>query len=146
MVFVTAGYPDRTRMAIRLDGRGDVTKTHVAWSSRRQVTYVPSPVYHAGHVYSVIDEGMVCCFDAKTGQSKWEHRLGGRFRASLVLAAGRIYATNDKGLTTVFAANPQQFQALASNDLGEFCYATPAVSNGGIFLRAGENLYCVAEN
>jgi outer membrane protein assembly factor BamB len=146
MVFATAGYPDRTRMAIRVDGRGDVTKTHVAWSSRRQVTYVPSPVYHAGHLYSVIDEGMVCCFDAKTGQSKWEHRLGGRFRASLVLAGGRIYATNDKGLTTVFAPNPQQFHALASNDLGNFCYATPAISNGRMFLRAGQNLYCVAEN
>jgi outer membrane protein assembly factor BamB len=146
MVFATAGYPDRTRMAIRVDGRGDVTKTHVAWSSRRQVTYVPSPVYHAGHLYSVIDEGMVCCFDAKTGQSKWEYRLGGRFRASLVLAAGRIYATNDKGLTTIFVPNPQQFQALASNDLGNFCYATPAISNGRIFLRAGENLYSIAEN
>ncbi len=146
MVFATAGYPDRTRMAIRVNGRGDITKTHVAWSSRRQVTYVPSPVYDAGHVYSVIDEGMVCCFDAKTGQSKWEHRLGGRFRASLILAAGQIYATNDKGVTTVFAPNPQQFHARASNDLGNPCYATPAISNGRIFLRAGENLYCIAEN
>jgi len=143
MVFAAAGYPDRTRVAIRVNGRGDVTKSHVAWSLRRQVTYVPSPVYHQGHVYSVIDEGMVCCFDAKTGQSKWEHRLGGRFRSSLVLAGGRIYATNDKGLSTVFEPNPEQFRALASNDLGEFCYATPAISNGRLFVRTGESLYCV---
>jgi outer membrane protein assembly factor BamB len=146
MVFATAGYPDRTRMAVRVNGRGDVTKTHVAWSLRRQVAYVPSPVFHGGHVYSIIDEGMVCCFDAKTGQSKWEHRLGGRFRSSLVLAGDRIYATNDKGLTTVFEANPGEFRALGSNDLGEFCYATPAISNGRMFLRTGSNLFCVGEN
>ncbi len=145
MVFATAGYPDRTRMAIRVNGRGDVTKSHVAWSLRRQVTYVPSPVYHQGHLYSVIDEGMLCCFNAKTGQSTWEHRLGGRFRSSLVLAAGRIYATNDKGQTTVFEANPQQFRPLASNNLSDSCYATPAISNGQIFMRTGENLYCIAE-
>jgi outer membrane protein assembly factor BamB len=146
MVFATAGYPDRTRMAVRVDGRGDVTKSHIAWSHRRQVTYVPSPVYHKGHVYSVIDEGMVCCFDGKTGQSKWEHRLGGRFRSSLLLVGGRVYAMNDKGLTTVFEANPQEFRAVASNDLGEFCYATPAISNGRIFVRTGANLFCVGEN
>jgi len=146
MVFAAAGYPDRTRMAIRVNGRGDVTRSHVAWSLRRQVTYVPSPVYYNGHVYSVIDEGMVCCFDAKTGQSKWEHRLGGRFRSSLVLVGDRIYAINDKGLTTVFEASPQQFRALASNDLGDFCYATPAISNGRMFVRAGPNLFCIAQN
>jgi hypothetical protein len=146
MVFAAAGYPDRTRMAVRVNGRGDVTKTHIAWSHRRQVTYVPSPVYHNGHVYSVIDEGMLCCFDTKTGQSKWENRLGGRFRSSLLLAGDRIYATSDKGLTTVFEANPRQFRALASNDLGEFCYATPAISNGRMFLRTGSNLFCLAQN
>lgn len=143
LVFATAGYPDRTRMAIRVNGRGNVTKTHVAWSLRRQVTYVPSPVYHQGHLYSVIDEGMLCCFDARTGQSKWEHRLGGRFRSSLVLAAGRIYATNDKGVTTVFEANPHQFRSLASNSLDELCYATPAISNGRFFVRTGESLFCI---
>ena len=146
MVFATAGYPDRTRMAVRVNGRGDVTKSHVAWSLRRQVTYVPSPVYHNGHLYSVIDEGMLCSFNAKTGQSTWEHRLGGRFRSSLVLAGGRIYATNDKGQTTVFETNPQQFRQLASNNLDGFCYATPAISNGRIFVRTGENVFCIAEN
>jgi outer membrane protein assembly factor BamB len=144
-VFVTAGYPNRTRMAVRVDGRGDVTRSHIAWSSRRQVTYVPSPVYHQGHVYSVIDEGMMCCFDAKTGESTWEHRLGGRFRSSLVLAAGRIYATNDKGLTTVFEANPKEFRAIASNDVKQFCYATPALSNDRIFLRTGNEMWCIEQ-
>jgi outer membrane protein assembly factor BamB len=145
MVFATAGYPNRTRMAVRVDGRGDVTKTHVAWSLRRQVTYVPSPVHYDGHLYSVIDEGMLCCFNANTGQSTREQRLGGRFRSSLVLAAGRIYATNDKGQTTVFEPNPQQLHALATNNLDEFCYATPAISNGRMFVRTGKGLYCIGE-
>ena len=143
LLFTTAGYPDRTRMAIRTDGSGDVTNTHIAWSSIRQVTYVPSPVYDRGHIYSVIDEGMLVCFDAKTGESKWDQRLGGRFRSSLLLANGLIYATNDKGLTTVFRASPESFQQVAANDLAEFCYATPALSNGRLYLRTEGNLYCI---
>jgi outer membrane protein assembly factor BamB len=143
LLFTAAGYPDRTRMAIRTDGSGDVTDSHVAWSSRRQVTYVPSPVYDRGHIYSIIDEGMLVCFEAKTGESKWDKRLGGRFRSSLVLANGLIYAVNDKGLTTIFRASPESYQEVAANDLGEFCYATPAISNGRLYLRTDGNLYCI---
>lgn len=142
MVFASAGYPSRTRMAVRIDGRGDVTGSHVAWSIRRQVTYVPSPVFHEGHLYTVEDAGLLFCFDARTGEAKWEHRLGGRTRSSLVLAEGRIYSTNEKGVTTVFAADPTAFRPLATNDLGEFCYTTPAISGGRLFLRSGENLWC----
>lgn len=143
LVFATAGYPAKTRMAIRVDGSGDVTKTGVAWKTQRQVTYVPSPVYHDKHLYMVADDGLLYCFDAKTGQAKWEERLGGRHRTSLIYADGKIYATNDKGKTTVFKASPAAFEKVAENDLGEFCYATPAISEGRIYLRTGENLYCL---
>ena len=146
LLFVTSGYPNRTRMAIRVDGSGDVTGSHIGWKMQRQVTYVPSPVYHDGHFYSVIDEGMMLCFDAKTGESKWDHRLGGRFRSSLLLVGGLIYATNDKGLTTIFRASPDGFQQVASNDLKELCYATHALSNGRLYIRAGDNLYCIGES
>lgn len=142
LVFTTAGYPTRTRMAIKVDGSGDVTGSHVAWKEHRQVTYVPSPVYHSGHLYTVVDEGMLFCFESNTGKVVWDHRLGGRFRSSLVLGNGNIYATNDKGLTTVFAADPKAFRQLASNDLQEFCYATPAISNGRLYLRTAERLWC----
>lgn len=143
LVFAAAGYPDRTRMAVRVDGSGDVTDTHVAWKSRRQVTYVPSPVYHNGHFYSVLDEGMLCCFNAKTGEMVWDHRLGGRFRASLVLADEHGYATNDKGVTTVFRATPRGFESVSVNDLKEFCYSTPAIADGRLYLRTGKNLLCI---
>ncbi len=144
LLFASAGYPNRTRMAVRVDGNGDVTETHVAWKLHRQASYVPSPVYHAGHFYSILDDGMLFCFNAKTGDTVWEQRLGGRFRSSLVLAAGKIYATNDKGITTVFRATSQGFESVAVNDLGEFCYTTPAIAEGRIYLRTGKHLYCIA--
>ena len=143
LVFATAGYPTRTRMAVRVSGRGDVTQSHVAWSFRQQVSYVPSPIYHEGHLYTMLDDGMLFCFDAKTGQPVWDHRVGGHFRSSPVLANGHIYATNDRGMTTVFRADPKAFRRVASNDLKEFCYATPAVSNGRVFVRTGSHLYCI---
>lgn len=145
LVFASAGYPNRTRMAVRVDGNGDVTETHVAWKSHRQASYVPSPVYHAGHFYSVLDDGMLCCFNARSGDTVWEQRLEGRFRSSLVLAAANVYATNDKGVTTVFRATPQGFESVAVNNLGEFCYTTPAIAEERIYLRTGNNLYCIAQ-
>ncbi|HXG49518.1 MAG TPA: PQQ-binding-like beta-propeller repeat protein, partial [Methylomirabilota bacterium] len=135
MIFATAGYPTRTRMAVRASGVGDVTTTHIAWTHRRQVTYVPSPVFHDHHLYTVTDDGLLFCFAARTGEPVWEHRLGGRFRSSLVMADEHIYATDDNGATTVFEATPKAFRAVATNRLGEPCYATPAISGGCIFLR-----------
>jgi outer membrane protein assembly factor BamB len=146
LLFVTSGYPNRSRMAIRTDGSGDVSDSHVAWKMSRQATYVPSPIYHDGHFYSILDEGMMLCIDAKTGDTKWDHRLAGRFRSSLLLAGGLIYATNDKGLTTIFRASPDSFEQVAINDLNEFCYATHALSNGRLFIRTAENLYCIGES
>jgi len=143
MIFATAGYPARTRMAVRVSGRGDVTRTGVVWKSNRQVTYVPSPVYDRGYLYTVVDDGLLFCFDARTGEAKWEHRLGGRFRSSLILAGGIIYATDDKGKTTLVKASPAGFEQAGQNDLGEFVYTTPAISNQRLYLRTGENLYCI---
>ena len=145
LLFVTSGYPNRSRMAIRTDGSGDVTETKVAWKMSRQATYVPSPVYHNGHFYSILDEGMMLCFDAKDGEPKWSERLGGRYRASLLLADGLIYATNDKGVTTIFRASPEGFQQVARNELNEFSYASHALSNGRLFIRTDKNLYVIGK-
>jgi hypothetical protein len=143
VLFVSAGYPDRNRMGVRVDGNGDVSNTHVAWRSRRQVSYVPSPVYYDGHFYSILDEGILCCFNSKTGETVWDERLEGRVRSSLVLANGNGYSTNDKGVTTVFRATPIKFESVAVNDLKEFCYSTPAIANGRLYLRTGKHLFCI---
>lgn len=143
VVFVTSGYPNRSRMAIRVNGSGDVTETHVKWNLRRQATYVPSPVYHEGHVYTVMDEGMMTCINLESGEPVWQERLGGRYRSSLLLAEGNVYATNDEGVTTILEATPEGLKVLEKNELQEFCYTTPAISDGKIFIRTAEHLYCI---
>jgi outer membrane protein assembly factor BamB len=144
LVFANGGYPKRIRMAVKASGQGDVSKTHVAWSTLREVSYVPSPLYHDGHFYSVVDDGFIYCFDANTGKAVWDHRLGGRFRSSLVYADGNLYASNDAGLTTVFRATPAGFQQVASNALDELIYSTPAIADGRLFVRTAGHLYCIA--
>jgi outer membrane protein assembly factor BamB len=143
LLFASSGYPTRTRLAVRVDGRGEITGSHVAWRMQRQAPYVPSPVFHAGNLYSVDDGGMLYCFEAKTGEPRWERRLGGRTRSSLVLADGHLYSTNEKGVTFVVAVDPVAFRLVATNTLGEFCYTTPAISGGRLFLRTGKHLFCI---
>jgi outer membrane protein assembly factor BamB len=130
-------------MAVRIDGRGDVTSSHLVWSMQRQAPYVPSPVFPDGHLFSIVVGGVLYCFVAQTGEPRWDQRIGGRTRASLVLADGHIYATNEKGVTTVFAADPTGYRPVATNTVDEFCYATPAIAGGRIYLRTGKHLYCI---
>lgn len=143
LLFATGGYPDRTRLVVRTTGTGDVTKTHIVWKSKRAVSYVPSPVYHAGHVYSVLDNGVLHCFAADSGKTVWQHRLGGRYRASVLLVEGNLWLTDDKGKTTICRASPEKFEPVAVNRLNEFCYTTPAISDGRIYIRTKEHLYCI---
>ena len=144
VVFLNGGYPDRRSLAFRTDLAGDVTRTGLLWESRQGTTYVPSPVFHAGHFYAVADGGVATCWEARTGAVRWQQRLGGRFRASAVLAGGRVYATNEQGRTFVFKAEPGSYQELARNDLDEFVYATPAVAGGSVFVRTKSRLHAIA--
>ena len=116
-MFATGGFPEREILAIRADGTGDVTRTHVAWRTKKGVTYVPSPLYHAGRLYVVNDTGVATCFNARTGREVWSERLGGAFTSSLVLVGDLIYATNEAGKTYVFKAG-DKFEQVAANDLG----------------------------
>ncbi len=142
VVFATGGYPEKEVLAIRADGSGDVTKSHVAWRSRKVVAYVPSPIYHDGHLYVVSDGGVAGCFEAKTGKQLWQDRLQGAFTASPVLAGGLLYATSEAGKTFLFKAGPK-FEVVATNDLGERALATPAICGGQVFLRTDKHLYCL---
>jgi outer membrane protein assembly factor BamB len=143
-VFATGGFPEREILAIRADGSGDVTKTHIAWRTKKGVTYVPSPLYHAGRLYVVNDQGMATCFDAKRGREVWSERLGGAFTSSLVLAGDLIYATSEEGKTYVFKAS-DKFERVAVNDVGEGVLATPAAAGGRIYLRTAGSLYCIGQ-
>jgi outer membrane protein assembly factor BamB len=133
-------------LAVRAGGSGDVTKTHRLWhQAAKNPQRIGSAVVAGGLLYHVnAGPGTVQCLDPKTGEDRWGgRRLGSAFWASPVLADGRVYATDQSGDTYVFAADPQ-FKQLARNRLGEHTDASPAVSDGQVFLRTHKHLWCIA--
>jgi outer membrane protein assembly factor BamB len=145
VLLMTAGYPDHCVMAIDPSGGGNVTKTHVLWSKKNEGGYVPSPVAVGGKLFVVDDGGVASCWDVKTGRRYWKERLSGKgHHASAVAADGRVYLTSDEGVTYVLRASAE-FEVLARNPLGERVYASPAFSDGHIFIRGAAHLWCIAE-
>ncbi len=144
LVFVGTGYDRPWAYAIKVDGRGDVTDTHVAWKSARSAPNTPSMLLVGEELYFVSDSGVASCVDARTGQLHWNERLGGDFSASPLHAHGRVYFTNERGKTFVVKASTQ-FEQLAENDLGERTLASLAVSGSSILQRTEEHLYRIQE-
>ena len=143
LVYVCSGYdPPATLYAIRPDGRGDVTGTHVEWTLDRGVPLTPSPLLVDDELYLVSDNGIASCLDAKTGKLHWRHRLGGEFSASPVYADGRIYLLSEDGVTTVVAPG-RTFTELAVNRLAGRTLASMAVSQAALYIRTDEHLYCI---
>ncbi len=143
LLFMTCGFPDRFLQAIRPDGRGNVTKTHVLWQKDRDCSYVPSPIAFGPYFLVVADNGVATCFEAKTGKSCWRERLGPHYSASLVSANGLVYFLSDKGVMTVVRPGAE-LDIVVRNELGENTYASPAISDGQMFLRGAKHLYCIA--
>ena len=129
--------------AVKLGGKGKVTETHVAWERKRSLPYVPTPIAYGDHLYLWLDNGIVICVDAKTGAEQWNERVGrGDFSSSPVCIDGKIYCSSRTGEFTVVDASPQ-FKIRGRSQLGEQTHATPAVSNGRMFIRGFEHLYCL---
>lgn len=144
LLFVTGGYPDLHILGLRHDGRGKIDASRIAWRSNKGVSYVPSPISAGDHFFIVSDGGIASCYEARTGKLEWQERLEGGHHASLVSAEGRIYFLSDRGLTTVVEASPE-FKVLSKNPLGEKCFASPAISNGEIYIRGEKHLFCIAD-
>jgi outer membrane protein assembly factor BamB len=148
IVYCIGGRGGGGSLAVRIGGRGDVTRTHRLWKIAKG-SNVPSPIYHDGHLYWANDvSGVVYCADAKTGEIVYEKRLerADQIYASPVLAGGNLYYTSRSGRTWVIAAQPE-FRQVAVNDLrdrSEF-NASPAVADGRLFLRSGKSLFCIGE-
>ena len=149
VVYATGGFPAQGTIAVRAGGKGDVTQTHVLWSSET-ASYVPSPVVHQGHLYFVSDQGFATCLEAKTGKLIYKERLPGvrgnkPFYASAVLANGRLYAVSRRAGTFVLQAAPE-FSQVAHNTLAgddsDF-NGTPAMVGHELFLRSNRYLYCI---
>lgn len=148
LLFLTAGFPTYHNMAIRPDGVGDVTETHVAWheskTAAKKASYVPSPLAVDKYFYMISDLGSLSCFEAKSGKRLWMEALGRHHSASPVLADGHVYLTDDDGITYVLKAGGD-FEVVARNPLGDECYASPAISQGQIFVRTNSYLYCIGK-
>jgi outer membrane protein assembly factor BamB len=142
--FLTAGFPEYWVMAIRPDGTGNVTKSHVAWSKKNEGGYVPSPVAAGDWFFTAADNGIATCWDAKTGTLKWKERIGRHFSGSAVAAEGRVYFVDDDGVTTVVKAS-DAFEVLAKNPLGEKCFTSPAFADGRIYFRGEKHLICIGK-
>jgi outer membrane protein assembly factor BamB len=140
LVYIATGFQQPTLIAVRADGAGDVTKTHVAWTLRRGAPLTPSPLLVGGELYIVSDAGIASCIDAKTGELRWQQRLGGTFSASPIFAGGRIYFLSEQGIATVIAPGVE-FRALAVNTLDGATLASIAVSDGSFFIRSHTHLY-----
>jgi outer membrane protein assembly factor BamB len=144
LLFMTGGFPERHVLAIRPDGRGDVTQSHIAWRTMKGAGYVPSPVAWDHHVFLVNDDGVATCWEARTGKQCWQQRFGGRHHASPVAADGQVYFTAEDGRSRVIKAAPT-FELLATNSFGEECVASPAVSGGNLFYRTAHHLWCLGK-
>lgn len=140
LLFLNTGFTKAQLWAVRPDGEGDVTDTHVEWKWTKQVPTMPSPVVVDGLVMFVSDNGVATCLDADTGEEHWKERMAGNYCASPLAADGRVYFCNQEGRTTVVAAKPQ-FEVLAENELDGRFMASPAVAGGDLILRTEEHLY-----
>ncbi len=141
-VFATGGYPERHTLAIRPGGKGNVTDTHIAWRTTRGAAYVPSPIITGRYLLMVADSGIASCFEARTGKRHWMERLPGGHSPSPVSADGLVYFVSDRGVTTIIRPS-ETFVVIEKNELGEPVSASPAISQGQIFLRTHQHLYCI---
>ena len=153
LILVTAGFPERHLMAIDPTGRGDVTDSHVVWHRHksRDAAYVPSPAAVGDHLIVATDFGWVSCFDVATGKQLWREKLERHYSASAVSANGLVYITadhglggDDKGVTTVIRPG-RELDIVARNVLDEAVYASPAISQGQLFIRGERHLFCIGK-
>jgi outer membrane protein assembly factor BamB len=142
VLYLNRGYRSSPYMAIRAGGQGDISQTHVIWRVANGGSYVPSLVFYQGLLYMANELGVVTAVDAKSGELVWRQRLGGFYSASPVGADGKIYLLSETGEMLVLRAG-RKAEVIAKNDLGEQCIASPAFSNGQIFIRTDRTLYAI---
>ena len=149
MVFVSAGYPLKRTFALKLGASGelDSLNTNIAWRYNKGTAYVPSGILYGDYLYVMTDRGLLTCIDAKTGNVIYEGArlpIPATFTASPVACEGNLLLTSEDGDTFVIKAGPTH-EVLATNSIEEPVFASPAISNGMIFIRGEKNLYCISK-
>jgi outer membrane protein assembly factor BamB len=142
LIFLSSGYDSPKLLAIRADGRGDVTDTHIAWSMAKGAPHTPSPLLVGDELYTVSDGGLASCFDARSGKVYWQERVPGNYSASPMHADGKIYLQSEDGVGTVLRAG-KKFERVAENMLGERAFASFAAADGALYIRMESQLYCI---
>ncbi len=146
-VLAALGGYHRASLALKPGGSGDVTSTHRLWHEpKSKKLRLGSGVIHKGHLYTNDMQGIVQCLDLGTGDVVWEERLGGDTWSSLVLTADqRLYMLNQEGTTFVVRASPK-YELLATNPLDEMTNSSTVISDGQIFIRTHEHLWCIGKS
>jgi outer membrane protein assembly factor BamB len=144
VIYMSRGYRSSPYMAIRPGGRGDISKSHVLWESATGAPYISSLVFHEGLIYMATDVGAVTVVEAESGQRVSQQRVEGVFSASPVAADGKVYFVSENGETIVMQAGRTP-TVLARNDLGERAIASPAISNGQIFIRTDDHVFAIGQ-
>jgi outer membrane protein assembly factor BamB len=142
--FMAAGFPTYHVIAVRPDGEGDVTKSHVLWHSKEVSCYVPSPVLAGNALFVADDRGTASAFDTKTGEKIWKERMGNHYSASLIATKNHVFFVADNGITKIVKAGDEP-GVVEENPLGEFTFASPAVANGRLYIRGEKHLFCIGE-
>ncbi len=142
LVYLTAGFPERHVLAIRPDGSGHIGDGNIVWRTRKNCSYVPSPIVCNGYLLVAADDGIATCYQAASGELQWTARLGKHYSASLVAAGALVYFLADDGIMKVVRPG-KQLDVVAENPLGEYCYASPAISQGQLFVRGEKHLFCI---
>jgi len=130
--------------AIKLGGRGNVSKTHVAYKLTKATPYVPTPLYLDGRLYLISDAGIATAVEAATGKEIWSERLRSEFFSSPVLIDGKIYCAGVKGEMIVLATG-DTFQELGRSPLGEGTHSTPCVEGGRLYVKTFTHLVCIGK-
>ncbi len=140
LLYLSSGFDKAVIYAIRPDGSGDVTDTHVVWTIDRNAPKTPSLLVVGNELYAVADNGIALCADARTGEIHWQERVGGGYSASPLYADGRIYLQNETG-TGVVLKPGKTFEKLAENNLGEATLASYAVDGSSLIIRGENHLF-----
>jgi outer membrane protein assembly factor BamB len=153
LIYVTNGYrPIQPIYAILPGASGDISRgtgagtgSYLAWETTKGGPYLPTPIVYGPYLYVCTNQGILAAFDARTGRQIYKRRLGGGggYTASPVAADGRLYFTSEDGEVRVVKAGPE-FELLANNPVAEPCLATPAISDGIIFIRSREHVFAFA--
>jgi len=154
LVFVPSGFSTGQLLAIRPGKKGEVldvnaaeppsTELQVVWRAKRNVPKKPSLLLVGELLFGIDDNGVATCWEAKTGRTFWNERIGGNYSAAPLATQRRLYFFSEEGKTTVVAAE-REFKKLAENQLGDGFMASPAVSGKALFLRTRTELYRIEE-